>query len=95
MTPDGWPPAQKEPGALARTLGFTAEVLMAAARWTLRREAMGADSALQRQAEGALAEIGRAAVAMRELAQMLEKNPESLLRGWPKQSLQARVAAPG
>lgn len=39
MTQVEWPAARPAPGALAVTLGFTGEVLLAGARWAVRREA--------------------------------------------------------
>lgn len=68
-------PLVKEFRASADELTRTAQSL---------RQAMGGDSALRRQAEAALGEIARAATAMRALAEMLERNPESLLRGRQK-----------
>ena len=50
---------------------------------TALRQSTGADSDLARNSERALQDVSRAARALRELAEMLERNPETLLRGKP------------
>ncbi|MBI5720200.1 MAG: MCE family protein [Burkholderiales bacterium] len=45
------------------------------------RGAAGDDSSLRLQADRALADVSKAARALRELAEMLERHPETLLRG--------------
>ena len=74
-----------------RTVGRANQTL-ARAQATLRSaEANVTDSQapLQRNANQALAELQRAAQALRVLADYLQRHPESLLRGKPPDALEA------
>jgi paraquat-inducible protein B len=48
------------------------------------RSTLGEDSETRRRADEALAETARAAKSLRELAELLEKHPSSILWGRPR-----------
>jgi paraquat-inducible protein B len=63
---------------LARTQQAADELARAAAALAAMA---GEDSSLRRRTDEALVEVARAARALRELAQLLEQQPEAILRG--------------
>lgn len=69
--------------AEAKTTLATTRAALDGAKTTLESadRLMSPDAPLQREARDALRELGRAAEAMRALADQLERHPESLLRG--------------
>jgi paraquat-inducible protein B len=82
--------AAGEVGTLARSgqplvtdLRRTAEAMTAVA--DTARGAVAEDSDLRRRTDDALGEVSRAARALRELAELLEKHPSSILWGRPRQ----------
>lgn len=77
------PDAQAAIGELRQTLASTQQ-LLGALQQTLgqaERNLLDTDAPLQRQTTQTMAELQRAAQAMRALAESLQRNPESLLRG--------------
>ncbi len=77
------PEAQTAIGELRQTL-LSTQQLLAAVQQSLgqaERNLLDADAPLQRQTAQTLAELQRAAQALRALADSLQRNPESLLRG--------------
>lgn len=89
--------------ALMRQLGPQAQAALGDVRQTLvaaqttlasiDRQVADADAPLQRNANAALAEVQRAARALRVLADYLQQNPQSLLLGKPDQTpLRTEVA---
>ena len=83
------PEAQRSLAELQQTLAAAQRALGSA-----ERNVADVDAPLQRQAGQTLAELQRAAQAMRVLADYLQRHPESLLRGKPADAEPAAAAEP-
>ena len=83
------PEAQRSLAELQQTLAAAQRALGSA-----ERNVADVDAPLQRQAGQTLAELQRAAQAMRVLADYLQRHPESLLRGKPADAEPAAPAEP-